>query len=413
LYHADRSYALVLGRPNAIQDEYTSTRIPSNINDETPSMPLPLSTPTPMTFVILRHQLASIMGRIVHHFQNVRHAPHYSEVGSIDDEILRFISGLPPHYALEPDTSLDQTFKYIPVHRFLLITEILFVRTGLHRPYLLRKVKTDRFTRSRMACWESAIKDFEVRQAFRRTIPKETQNSLSNAYREFQTAMISGIYLALEPRGKYSHLMHAILDGFAEDHEGMRDIDETTRRELQIIEILKRRASEQAQSSASPTSPTTSDNPAQLLLGLQQANSIQSFPSLFNLPASMPPLSPTAAYPNGAGMSQSPTFHRLQQASTDFVSSPTTSSSPSADEESPAQNLLDHWWSTVSNAPSDANGMSLAWGGPGGADFLGWAPPSTQVGTIVPNLLPSLDGPEHQANYWETLVSHLQQPSGT
>src|SRR5215475_4591664 len=144
LYHADRSYALVLGRPNSIQDDYTSTKPPLNIDDDLSvtqiSNPPPLTTPTPMTFVILRHHLASIIGRMVHHFQQVRAASHYSEVIALDDELLKFVENLPPQFGLDPDTSLDQTSRFIPVHRFLLITEILFVRMSLHRPYILRRL---------------------------------------------------------------------------------------------------------------------------------------------------------------------------------------------------------------------------------------------------------------------------------
>jgi hypothetical protein len=143
-----------------------------------------------MTFVILRHALAGIIGRMVHHFQKIRVTSHYSEVTTVDDELLRFIQTLPPHFSLDPDRSLDNTLTYIPVHRFLLITEIMFVRISLHRPYLLRKLGTDRYQRSRVACFESALTDFKVRQAFRETTAKESQHSLSNAYREFQTAMI-------------------------------------------------------------------------------------------------------------------------------------------------------------------------------------------------------------------------------
>ena len=69
LYHADRSYSMVLGRPYAIQDEYSTTQPPSNIQDLTKltastSAP-PLSTPTRMSFVILRHKLAYLIGKMV------------------------------------------------------------------------------------------------------------------------------------------------------------------------------------------------------------------------------------------------------------------------------------------------------------------------------------------------------------
>ncbi|KAG6837432.1 hypothetical protein H0H93_009526 [Arthromyces matolae] len=419
LYHADRSYALVLGRPNSIQDDYTSTKTPWNIEDETaiplPTESPPLTSPTPMTFVILRHQLAKIIGRIVHHFQQVRERSSYTEVVAIDDEILKFVTRLPPHFALTPDMSLDETFKYIPVHRFLLITEILFVRISLHRPYLLRRLGHDRYSRSRAACFESAIKDFEARQSFREVVPKETRESLSNAYREFQTAMISGIYLVLEPHGQDAAAMRAILDTFIKDHDGMREMDETTRRELKTVEFLQKKASEveelKGTAPSSNLEPANSDHAAQLLMGLQQpatSPSSRPFPSLSNLSTLNPSHSPPTHYTPTAHINHSPTFQRLQQASPEFAQSPTASGSPNTDEESAAQQLLDHWCNTVSNAPIDPSTSGL-WGGPGVPDLSGWVGVNQMAGTD-PRLLPGLDGSDW--NYWEALVNQIQRAPG-
>ncbi|KAJ7797521.1 hypothetical protein B0H14DRAFT_3093159 [Mycena olivaceomarginata] len=302
LYHADRSYALVLGIPNSIQDEYTSTQPPSNIDDE-PSPahthnPLPLSNPTRMTYVL-----------------------------AIDDELLNVINTLPPHLALEADKSLDDTSAFIPVHRYLLVTEVLFVRNSLHMPYTLRKLKTDRYARSRNTCFESAMKDFHVRRVFQQTVSKDTQESLSNAYREFQTTLIAVghlRYLVLNPVGVYSEKMHNILDHFVASHDGVRDLPETMRRELKTIEFLKSKAS-QMQNQASgprciPIDPVLSggdntEHPAHLLLGLQHSS-----------PATLPTRS---GFPSGRGP-QSLMFHRLQQqhsgSQDDFPMSPTTTS---------------------------------------------------------------------------------------
>ncbi|KAI9574462.1 fungal-specific transcription factor domain-containing protein [Boletus coccyginus] len=416
LYHADRSYALVLGRPNAIQDDYTCTLPPLNVDDDSPLAivrnPPPLTSPTGMTFVILRHQLASIIGRMVHHFQKVNTPSHYSDVHALDDDLLKFVSGLPPHFALEPDTSLDENMRFLPVHRFLLITEILFVRISLHRPYLLRKLSSDRYLRSRIACFESAIKDFGVRKAFREKIPKEARESLHNAYREFQTAMISGIYLVLYPHGKDAGMMHTILDDFLKDHEGVREMDETTRRELKIIEFLKSRALQIAENMAQSTdqdsctaidsqlSPMASTTPAISHHGQSPFSSI--------LAAASDPTTPHL-YPASPFL-QSPVIQRLQQsAATDgALNSPAGTNSPSGEEESAAQSLLDHWCSTFNDGTIDGpTGMpALSWGGPGGADFTGWVgaganmPPS-----IDPNLMPTSDG---DWNYWENLVSQIK-----
>lgn len=396
LYHADRSYALVLGRPNSIQDDYTSTRPPSNIDDVSSGSPNgeypPLTSPTPMTFVILRHQLAAIMGRIVHHFQRVRDRSHYSEVTALDDELLNFANSLPHHFALNPDKSLDETSKYIPVHRYLLLTEIMFVRINLHRPYFLRRLNSERYARSRQACFESAMKDFQTRQAFRESMAREARDSLCNAYRDFQTAMISGIYFILEPNGRYKEAMRAILDGFIQDHQETREMGETTRRELRIIEFLRTKAL-QLENLDLKHSPTTqsSEQQARLLLGLQQTSS----PRRPN--SSIHTTSPTLPYPSH--LPQSPTLSRLH------AQSPTTTASPgTVDDDTVAQSLLDHWCNTVSNAPIDASTGAMSWGGPGGADFSGWM----QSPNINGSDLRLLSGLEDW-NYWEALVSQIQR----
>ena len=86
------------------------------------------------------------------------------------------------------------------------------MRISLHRPYILRRLGSDRYQRSRRACFTAALMDFEVRQSFRRTQSKEILHMVGNAYRELQTAMISGIYLILEPTDKDADAMHRILD---------------------------------------------------------------------------------------------------------------------------------------------------------------------------------------------------------
>ncbi|KAH6914855.1 nuclear protein [Coprinopsis sp. MPI-PUGE-AT-0042] len=414
LLHADRSYALVLGRPNSIQDDYTSTKPPSNIEDELrsiPPEPRPLSQPTPMTFVILRHQLAIIIGRIVHHFQQVKERSQYSEVISLDDELQKFLDTLPPHFSMQPDTSLDNASPYIPIHRFLLITEVLFIRISLHRPYMLRRLRSDRFLRSRRACFESAVKDFQVRRAFKEAVPKERRDSLGNAYREFQTAMISGLYFIIEPRGSYSESMHAILDAFVRTHEGNADLDETTRRELRTIEFLKAKASEvagQPLPERSASSLSKKEHQAQLLLNLQSPGPSKGYPPLATDQAlSTPTFAPSTP---GNQLTLSPTFHRLHGA--DYINSPTASGGSPHDDESPAQSLLDHWVNTVSNTHLDVNTGAMSWGGPGApagaaaasGDFSNWptVPPTADLRSLT-----GVDGSDW--SYWEALVTQIQR----
>lgn len=385
-------------------------------------VPQPLSSPTQITYIILRHQLATIIGRIVHHFQKVRTPSHYSEVCALDDELLRYASNLPPHYSLNPDTSLDEEKPFVPIHRFLLITEVLFVRTSLHRPYILRRLSSDRYARSRAACFESAVKDFQVRRAFRETVPEEVQISLGNAYREFQTAMISGIYLVIYPNGEDADAMHTILDTFVSDHDGLREVDETTRRELKTVEFLKNKALERSKQDVvsvnGDISTVSPDNAAQLLLNIHRSppavgSSKPPFPSLFNLDTNETP--PTYPYNIPPGLGHSPTYQRLQHPP---EHSPAGSNSPAADEDSTAQVLLDHWCNTVNNAPLESLNTNLAWGGQGGADLAGWTAQAA-AGSVAQQMTGAVNGAVNGAAngvenqdwsyYWEALINQIPQ----
>ena len=66
---------MVLGRPYAIQDEYTTTLPPFNVEELSAITPTssaaPLTTPTRMSFVILRHGLAYLIGKMVQCVESV------------------------------------------------------------------------------------------------------------------------------------------------------------------------------------------------------------------------------------------------------------------------------------------------------------------------------------------------------
>ena len=422
MYHADRSYALFLGRPSAIQDEYSSTLPPLNVEDEVSVSelrnPPPLSTPTRMTFAILRHKLAGIIGRIVHHFQQVRQHSHYSDVLAIDDDILRFLDTLPPHFSLNYDTSLDDTHPYLPAHRYLLLTEVFFIRISLHRPYLLRRLDSDRYSRSRRVCFVSAIKDFETRTSISSKLNEEMLVALNIAYRDFQSAMISGIYLVLYPRGSMVESMHTILDTFLKNHEGIKEMDETTRREVKIIEFLKAKSS---QVEASINETPTFEEPMEFMTSTDMQPPLLSIQKPAPRNAAFTSLH-TSGSPRVGGVEPtsqlgqvlpSLTIQRLQGESGYDTSN---SGSPAAEDESAAQNLLDHWYNALS-VSSGAGGdgsldfAGLPWGGFGSTDLSGWfgTTPSAEGSPSVitnPTLAPVSDGSDW--NYWENIVKVIR-----
>lgn len=410
VYHADRSFALVMGRPQCIQDVYTSSLPPWNVDDEElvantqDPVDNPLQHITPMTFVILRHQLAQIIGRICHHFQQVNHKSHYHEVSTLEEELSRFTSSLPPPFALEPDTSLDETHPYLAVHRFLVLTEIMFVRMSLHRPYILRRLDSDRFAKSRRACFDAAKKDFALRTDFRRVQPHLIR-AMGVGYREFQTAMISGIALMLDPHGPDASDMKAILETFLADHRGMVDLDDTTRRELKIIEFLQTKSEvAKAASDGGLTSPTTTAN---IFPGdrhdLEKGQNDDRMTG--------PPLSSIRLTPIGGHKrfnSHSSPLAVVQAENGNNDSPPAASASP-ADEINPAQSLLDHWCDNLSNfAPADPLSGSM--------DNIQMMPYNGNLEFPqrmgIPPYIPSSNpvdptGLEADLNYWETMFSML------
>ncbi|RSH92528.1 hypothetical protein EHS25_008944 [Saitozyma podzolica] len=161
VYHAEKHYALILGRPPAINEAYVDAHEPSNVDLEgiKPGQPIvskPLTQPTTATFHILRRRFAQILGKIGHHFQKKHELATYHEVETLDDEILDFVNDLPPHFRLEdPDTSLDHVHLYIALHRYAIGTEIALTRILLH----FWNVK---YMLSRNACFDSAKLDFRL-----------------------------------------------------------------------------------------------------------------------------------------------------------------------------------------------------------------------------------------------------------
>lgn len=162
------SYSLILGRPPSIGDAYCDAGDPCNVEfaDVQPGQPIiskPLSEPTSSTFVILRKRFAKIVGKITHHFQKLHEPARFEDVEFLDKELRNFINELPPHYRMEDaDKSLDAAQPYIPIHRYYLSTEILFIVITLHRPWLLRRLRSDRFAMSRRACFDAAKMDFRI-----------------------------------------------------------------------------------------------------------------------------------------------------------------------------------------------------------------------------------------------------------
>ena len=401
LYHADHSYALILGRPVSILDEYSSTLPPLNLDYDMTSMdhPPPLSSPTPMTFVLLRHELAKTIGRIVHHFQQVQRPTHYSEVLKLDDELTAFWDRLPQHFSFLPDKSLDDQLPFLVTHRFLLLTEVMFVKIALHRPYLLR---SDRYIQSRNACFDAAVKYFTIRQDFRAFNDTQKSSFITTHFREFQAAMIAAIYLILNPNGPDAPTMTAIVDVFLQDHQDVQHTDGTTVREVKTIEFLKSKAAQRVDAISADSNHSSEEPPndAHLLLGLQRPG-IPGGGMIRGIPQ---PNTPTSTQPTPTPLLAN--MFALQASPENGVATP--------DEDLTAQSLLDHWCNSISaSSLMDESGVTtgLPWNMTLGEDY--------QAGWVAPNSLSMVSpqpwtgaGAGSDLSYWQTLVDQIRAGTG-
>lgn len=378
---------------------------------------------------MLRHSLATIIGHIVHHFQRVRSHSHYNDVVMLDEELLRFMKTLPRHYAVDDaDTSLDETHPYIPVHRFIIITEVFFVRISLHRPYLLRRLSSDRYDLSRRACFESARQEYRIRQHFKRTMPSDVLRALGGAYREFQAAMIAGIGLILDSGGPDAGEFHEILDAFLLDHDGIHETDATTRRELKIIEFLKRKA-ESGPEDGKFRAPDGSQSQVQaqanasLLMGLSgqsfgiPRSSHRGSPHIANqkppLPALQQPIfQALQSTPSPRSPMDPLSPHHGRQQSRSGHSTGSGGFTPPNEE---AQNLLDNWCNSVINSSSygpDAPGtadFTSPWVSAPTPGAYGFQPPQEGMMEIEAGGAATVNGFEAADwNYWDAIVNAVR-----
>ncbi|KAG8712006.1 hypothetical protein FRC11_001250 [Ceratobasidium sp. 423] len=278
--------------------------------------------PTRWTFAALRHALAQITARVVEHFQDLAGGRHYDTVLALDREIVTFYEALPPAYRLDAgekartimserlrgrqpngrdqqransrstdrgtiagspnqDESMEATeadgkpakpppydepepgaYPMLPTHRFMINTEVQYVRIALHRPYVLRA--GEKYEPSRNACFEAARIDRRARDVFRREVQwpdhRARRDHMGGLYRLFNSTMILGIALLLNPAGPNAAELRGYLDDFIQLHAS-QSVDVTSSREVKIIQLFRAKADD-ALRLRSPTKQSGSSTPA-------------------------------------------------------------------------------------------------------------------------------------------------------
>ncbi|GAK63827.1 uncharacterized protein PAN0_003d2036 [Moesziomyces antarcticus] len=205
--HNDREWSIILGRPLTIT--FYTTEMPTREDLE----PLGFAC---QTYLLARNRLTACLEAITHCFEersqsrgpSGRTSRAYYRVLEVEDMIAEFVDSLPPYLApnwsssgkAKTDTSLDQDHPLLPFYRYLILGEVCFYRSLLHRPYLLRPASHGKhpFPESRRVCVEAALNDLRLRKEYARVLSKEQlAQSFGGAYALFNSAIVVGMSLLI------------------------------------------------------------------------------------------------------------------------------------------------------------------------------------------------------------------------
>ena len=283
VYFLDRALALNTGRPAVIDDRVCDTQVPSGVMDEDifpapkhpPKMPEGVDPPTAYSYTVFRQRIAELEGRILATFQNLQHPVHVSDVLALDQSMRELQDNLPFYFrarltkhGVECDKSLDSTYGFLNVHRFLLHTEINSVRIALHRPYLLRSSGPNgaKFLPCREASLNAALHDLEMRSDFVQDLQKlKVKNEplllyrvQIGTYKYFHSLLVVGIVLLMDPNAPDAPKLKAHLEHYVEKHRQRSAVysDEMRDREANVIGIFLSRI-EQVEKAASTAKRST------------------------------------------------------------------------------------------------------------------------------------------------------------
>ncbi|CEH11808.1 transcription factor [Ceraceosorus bombacis] len=342
IYYLDKTTSMLLGRPQGINDQNCDTLAPSDVDIDTlprygpaptpeafpppPGITPPSRPPGVYAFVAIRHELAKLTGRVVEHFQNLSRPRNYADVTAIDSDLQRFVDALPPAYRCEPqggtDRSFDELCPWLPLHRYLINVEQLYIRITLHRPYLLR---SDKYARSRSVAFASAKADRDIRKEYKRDVkwPRNRARGahMGGLYRLFNAALVAGIQLLLEPNSPDAPELHAALDDFlALKSNEPADTSQCTKREVAIIQLFQAKSRDPSFCAATATGAGRSvpnplagpSRPISVSLSRSTSNTVGAAattlggagPGLIipvggQLTKGPPPLAPLAEWPSG------------------------------------------------------------------------------------------------------------------
>lgn len=244
IIHTDRSWSVGEGRPVTIHDEIVTTEMPSAAQISQTDVGL-------ATFLQFRNNFVPIMSDIITHFQR-RFSNAYAHVRALDNRIGAFLESLPACLAAHDegrlDRELDRAMPRLPFYRHLVVSEVLYNRILLHRPYFLqlgedktqRKLQgtEDEFVHSRRICIEAARMDLRTRKQSMRELSKpERGQAWGGGGAHFNSAVVIALaLLSGEQEGVADMINHLVQ--YVKDLSQAAVTDHTTQRERRILELL-------------------------------------------------------------------------------------------------------------------------------------------------------------------------------
>lgn len=469
----ERALAASLGRPTMIDDAVCDAKAPliegSAADDVYPRAMAPSIVGLPpasdghrpphiLDYAIYRQRLGQLVGKVINVYQCIP-TKHYSDVLAIEAELEDFASNLPPYFQspmdnagnIIADKDLDASCPlWLFTHRYLLHSDIAFLRGALHRPYLLRSAGGKagaRFMPSRRAAIQTALRDVMMRRDFVHIltnhyagkIPDGFKLHLGASHRAFSSCLTLGVASLMEPHGDETMIWRSCLEQYCDRVRGKASReapDELRDRELAILELfisrldalraggagMKRDRAEDADDRSRSrkarrgTSGTMDEEgdahaTAGLLLGLGRSDS-QAQRSYTGLSTG----SPSSASGGKSGPSPS-----------------TPGTSTRAEEAETAQALLENWWraefeqgGSVVHDEFNSNGLAgfdrlistaMPYGAgsiTGGNSFLSRssaAPPSASATASAVPSFPSQ--PQYGGNLFASSPDPLAQPEST
>ncbi|PWN36473.1 uncharacterized protein FA14DRAFT_2184 [Meira miltonrushii] len=245
VYHYDRWISMSTGLPFIIFDQLCTTQCPtiqlgSGASDDT-ALDRALSelTPTPYMYSIHRFKLSVLLGRILLFLRGnddiwtgeLRSTANVLEILTELDNSLRTIEeSLPFYLACKKDDEIhpidfvelevDRDFPYLPVHRFLLNSEILATRASLFSAFLISPAEN--LKKPRQVCRHAALNDLNLHLTYLRSETALTEREIA-VYIGSQQLFRSAFLCALD-------LLHFCKEG--RDEEGTTVADSATAKVL-------------------------------------------------------------------------------------------------------------------------------------------------------------------------------------